>query len=89
MISDYQTLLQELRHRYELKYGRVIDDEILYIIIRINELQVEMLKEFNRREAAKKSSKNNSQSSFGKKGNIILIITNVLTVLLLLYIIFR
>lgn len=43
--QDYLTLLEELRHRYKLRYGSILDDEILFLIIRINELQVDLKKE--------------------------------------------
>lgn len=43
--QDYLTLLEELRHRYKIRYGSTLDDEILFVIIRINELQVDLKKE--------------------------------------------
>src|SRR4051812_38523654 len=40
--ANYKELLEELRHRYRQKYDVVLDDEILYLIIRVNELQVDL-----------------------------------------------
>jgi hypothetical protein len=45
MIDGYLNLLKELQFRYEKKYNVKLDDEILYIIIRINELQVDLKKD--------------------------------------------
>lgn len=43
--AEYKELLEELRHRYRQKYNAVLDDEILYLVIRVNELQVDLKKE--------------------------------------------
>ena len=43
--TQYQELLEDIRHLYRQKYGLGLDDEILYLIIRINELQVDLKKE--------------------------------------------
>ena len=40
--EEYKQLIEELRHRYKQKYGSALDDEILYIIVRINEMQVDL-----------------------------------------------
>lgn len=40
-IAKYDDLLDELRMRYKRKYNKFLDDEILYIIIRLNELQLD------------------------------------------------
>ena len=42
--TQYQELLEDIRHLYRQKYGLGLDDEILYLIIRINELQVDLKK---------------------------------------------
>jgi hypothetical protein len=39
---DYKALLEEVRLRYRQKYDVVLDDEILYLVIRMNELQVDL-----------------------------------------------
>jgi hypothetical protein len=43
--AEYKELLEELRHRYRQKYDTVLDDEILYLVIRLNELQFDLKKE--------------------------------------------
>lgn len=55
-ITKYDDLLEELRLRYKKKYNKALDDEILYIIIRLNELQLDHKKDFLllRKEIAKK-----------------------------------
>jgi hypothetical protein len=40
--ADYKELLEEVRHRYRQKYDVVLDDEILYLVIRMNEMQVDL-----------------------------------------------
>lgn len=56
VISRYDDLLEELRVRYKRKYNKNLDDEILYIIIRLNELQLDQKKDFLqlKRDFAKK-----------------------------------
>ncbi len=43
--AQYLELLEELRHRYKQRYGVGLDDELLYLIIRMNELQVDLKKD--------------------------------------------
>src|SRR3954463_3940834 len=38
--TDYSKVLEDVRHIYKQKYNVVMDDELLYIIIRINEMHV-------------------------------------------------
>lgn len=45
-ITRYDDLLEELRLRYKRKYNKNLDDEILYIIIRLNEMQLDNKKDF-------------------------------------------
>lgn len=45
MAIAYDQLIKEVRHRYEIKYNKVLDDEIIYLIIRINELELGIKKE--------------------------------------------
>lgn len=47
-MESYRELLDELRHRYFKKYDAKLDDELLYIIIRINELQVDLKKDIQK-----------------------------------------
>ena len=42
--------MEDLRHLYRQKYGLALDDEILDLIIRINELQVDLKNELRRTE---------------------------------------
>jgi hypothetical protein len=44
--TRYDDLLEELRLRYKRKYNKNLDDEILYIIIRLNEMQLDHKKDF-------------------------------------------
>lgn len=37
--TDYSRVLDDIRHIYKQKYNVAMDDELLYIIIRINEMQ--------------------------------------------------
>ncbi|MGI8634636.1 MAG: hypothetical protein ACR2KZ_04460 [Segetibacter sp.] len=37
--TDYSRILEDVRHIYKQKYDVVMDDELLYIIIRLNEMQ--------------------------------------------------
>jgi hypothetical protein len=37
--TDYNRVLEDIRHIYKQKYNVVMDDELLYIIIRLNEMQ--------------------------------------------------
>jgi len=48
MNDRYENLIKELRFRYHKKYKVELDDEILYIIIRINELQVDLKKDIKK-----------------------------------------
>jgi hypothetical protein len=42
--TDYSRVLDDIRHIYKQKYNVAMDDELLYIIIRVNELQVALNK---------------------------------------------
>lgn len=44
-MNEYEKLLESFRNHYFLKYGIRLDDELLYLFIRINELQVDLKKE--------------------------------------------
>ncbi len=45
--TDYARVLEELKHIYKQKYGVVLDRELLYVIVRINELQVAVNKKMD------------------------------------------
>ena len=64
-VSNYDDLLEELRLRYKRKYNRLLDDEVLYIIIRLNELQVDQKNDFQQLKRAV-SNKPRLAFSFGK-----------------------
>jgi hypothetical protein len=64
-ISNYDDLLEELRLRYKRKYNKLLDDEILYIIIRLNELQMDQKNDFQQLKRAV-ASKPKLAFSFGK-----------------------
>lgn len=40
--SKYNALIEELRRRYKIKYGQTIDDDLLIMIIRMNEMEVSL-----------------------------------------------
>ena len=67
-MTKYDHLLEELRLRYKRKYNKALDDEILYIIIRLNELQLDHKRDILqvRKDIAKKPviSFNRSQDYF-------------------------
>ena len=46
--TDYAKVIEELRHIYRQKYGEAVDDEMLYVIVRINELQVAVNKKMDK-----------------------------------------
>lgn len=45
--TDYGRVLEDVRHIYKQKYNVVMDDELLYIIIRLNEMQVAVNKKID------------------------------------------
>lgn len=45
--ADYSKILEDIRHIYKQKYNVALDDELLYIIIRVNELQVSLNKKID------------------------------------------
>lgn len=45
--TDYNRVIEDLRHIYKQKYGVVVDDEMLYMVVRINELQVAVNKKID------------------------------------------
>lgn len=46
-LSKYNQVLEDVRHSYKQKYGVVLDDELLYLLVRMNELQQEVKKEMS------------------------------------------
>src|SRR4051812_9282167 len=96
-ITRYDDLLEEIRLRYKRKYNKNIDDEILYIIIRINELQLDMKKDLIevKKEVRKKQSvvftKGTDYFYFaaGAVINYALLTGCLLIITLLLYLLFR
>ncbi len=45
METNYQKLLEQFRSHYKEKFGVQMDDDILYLIIRINELHKDLKKD--------------------------------------------
>src|SRR4051794_36307685 len=96
-ITQYNDLLEEVRLRYKRKYNKNIDDEILYIIIRINELQLDMKKDLVelKKEVKKRQSvvftrgKDYFYYGAGAAINYALLSGCLLTITLLLYLLFR
>ena len=96
-ITRYDDLLEEIRLRYKRKYNKNLDDEILYIIIRINELQLDMKKDLAemKKEMKKKQSLVFTRGTdyfyygAGAAINYALLIGCLLIVSLLLYLLFR
>lgn len=43
--EQYKKVLEDFRHHYFTKYNVRLDDELLYMIIRINELHFDLKKE--------------------------------------------
>lgn len=56
-LYSYDKIVKELRHRYELKYEKVLDDEIIYLIVRMNELEVSLKEEIKKIKEPKASTK--------------------------------
>lgn len=48
MESNYQKLLERFRVHYKEKFGVQIDDDILYLLIRINELHKDLKKDIKK-----------------------------------------
>lgn len=48
MEANYQKLLEEFRGHYKRKFGVQMDDDILYLLIRINELHKDLKKDIAR-----------------------------------------
>ncbi|AYD49062.1 hypothetical protein [Arachidicoccus soli] len=44
-MNDYKRTLEEFRTFYKTRYDVTLDDEILYFIVRVNEMQVSLKKE--------------------------------------------
>lgn len=44
-MNDYKRILEEFRTFYKTRYDVHLDDEILYFIVRVNEMQVSLKKE--------------------------------------------
>ena len=47
MTKEYQNLLEDFRNHYKKQYDILLDDEILYFFIRVNEMQVALSKQIN------------------------------------------
>lgn len=45
-MNDYEKRLEEFRLHYLFNYGLKLDDEVLFFYIRVNEMQIDMKKEF-------------------------------------------
>ncbi len=96
-ITRYDELLEEVRLRYKRKYNKNLDDEILYLIIRINELQLDLKKEILeiKTEIKKKQcmaftkGKDYFYYGAGAAINYALLMGCLLTIGLLLYLLFR
>ncbi len=44
-MNQYEKLLESFRQHYLLKYGVKLDDELLYLFVRLNEMQVDLKKD--------------------------------------------
>lgn len=87
--NKYNDLLEELRFRYKQKYGKIIDDDLLILIVRMNELEVSVKTQIEQIQHPNIESKFDLFCfTLGKKlsiATIIIMIINIITLICILF----
>ena len=85
-MEKYQRLKEDFRHHYFTRYGVKLDDEILIIFIRINEMHRDLKKDIRRTPPIHfRSSRDYLWYGIGKIMGIILIILLLAILMLLVF----
>ena len=85
-MEKYQQLKEDFRHHYFTRYGIKLDDEILIIFIRINEMHRDLKKDIRRTPQVHfRNSRDYLWYGIGKIMGIILAILLLANLLLLLF----
>ena len=85
-MEKYQRLKEDFRHHYFTRYGIKLDDEILIIFIRINEMHRDLKKDIRRTPQVHfRNSRDYLWYGIGKKMGISLAILLLAILMLLLF----
>lgn len=88
--TKYNALIEELRRRYKLKYDKTIDDDLLIMIVRMNELEVSLKQQIKQiQQPILKSKLELFFFTFGKKISIITLVIMLINLIILTVLIIK